>query len=96
MLRQAGLDAPGALRHIMVRGIDRKKYYLTIRVVTILLDRFCGILSDSKTACLLNLSGGKILEARSRYLAFVKKGGAEFGTKVCDPGSGLGIRMLTQ
>jgi hypothetical protein len=25
MLRQAGLDAPGALRHIMVRGIDRKK-----------------------------------------------------------------------
>ena len=74
MLRKACIDAPGALHHIIVRRIDRRKIFFDNTDRDDFLDRLGGILLDSKTACLLNLFGGKIAEARRGYLEFVKKG----------------------
>jgi hypothetical protein len=33
MLPQAGLDVPGALHHIMIRGIDKTKFYSWMDIV---------------------------------------------------------------
>ena len=74
MPRQARIDASGALHHIIVKGIDRRKIFFDDSDRDDFLDRLSSILSDSKTACLLNLFGGKIAEARRGYLEFVKKG----------------------
>ena len=43
--------APGALRHIIVRGINRSKIFFDDADRDAFLDRLGGILSDSKTAC---------------------------------------------
>ena len=51
MPRKARIDAPGALHHIIVRGIDRRKIFFDDFDRDDFLDRLGGILSDSKTAC---------------------------------------------
>ena len=51
MPRKARINALGALHHIIVRGIDRRKIFLMIPTVMVFFDRLGGILSDSKTAC---------------------------------------------
>jgi REP element-mobilizing transposase RayT len=51
MPRKARIDAPGALHHIIVRGINRRKIFFDDADRDGFLDRLGGILSDSKTAC---------------------------------------------
>jgi putative transposase len=51
MPRKARLDAPGALHHIIVRGIDRRKIFFDDADRDDFLDRLGDILVDSKTAC---------------------------------------------
>jgi REP element-mobilizing transposase RayT len=51
MPRKARIDAPGALQHIIVRGIDRRKIFFDNPDRNDFLDRLGGILSDSKTPC---------------------------------------------
>lgn len=51
MPRKARIDAPGALHHIIVRGIDRRKIFFDDSDRDDFLDRLGGILSGSKTAC---------------------------------------------
>ena len=51
MPRQVGIDAPGALHHIIVKGINRRKIFFDDSDRDDFLDRLGGILSDSKTDC---------------------------------------------
>jgi REP element-mobilizing transposase RayT len=51
MPRKARIDAPGALHHIIVRGINRRKIFFDDSDRDDFLDRLGAILSDSKTAC---------------------------------------------
>ena len=77
MPRKARIDAPGALQHIIVRGINRRKIFFDHSDRDDFLDRLGGILLTSKTPYvdyILNLFGGKIPQARRFYLEFVKKG----------------------
>jgi hypothetical protein len=52
MPRQARIDAPGALHHIIVRGIERKKIFKDDADRDKFLERLGGILADTKTTCL--------------------------------------------
>ena len=52
MPRKARIDAPGALHHIIVRGINRRELFLEDQDRNDFLDRLGSILSDSKTLCL--------------------------------------------
>ncbi len=51
MPRKARIDAPGALHHIIVRGINRRKIFFDDPDRDDFLDRLGGILSDSQTPC---------------------------------------------
>ena len=51
MPRKARIDAPGALHHIIVRGINRRKIFFDDKDRVDFLNRLGGILSDSKTPC---------------------------------------------
>lgn len=51
MPRKARIDAPGALHHIIVRGIDRTDIFIDDADRDNFLYRLGGILSDSKTRC---------------------------------------------
>jgi REP element-mobilizing transposase RayT len=51
MPRQARIDAPGALHHIIVRGIERKKIFKDDVDRDKFLERLGGILADTKTTC---------------------------------------------
>ncbi len=51
MPRMARIDTPGALHHIIVRGINRKKIFFDDPDRDDFLDRLDGILVDSKTSC---------------------------------------------
>jgi len=51
MPRKARIDAPGALHHIIVRGIDRRSIFIDDADRDDFLDRLGGRLSDSKTPC---------------------------------------------
>jgi len=51
MPRKARIDAPGALHHIIVRGINRRKIFFDDADRDDFLDRLGSILVDSKTAC---------------------------------------------
>jgi putative transposase len=51
MPRKARIDAPGALHHIIVRGINRRKIFFDDSDRDDFFDRLGGILSDSETAC---------------------------------------------
>ena len=51
MPRQARLDAPGVLHHIMIRGIERRKIFLDIWDREDFLDRLSSLLPETQTAC---------------------------------------------
>jgi len=51
MPRKARLDAPGALHHIIVRRIDRRKIFRDDSDRGNFLNRLGGILRDSQTRC---------------------------------------------
>jgi REP element-mobilizing transposase RayT len=51
MPRKARIDAPGALHHIIVRGINRRRIFFDDTDRDAFLDRLADILSDSKTPC---------------------------------------------
>jgi hypothetical protein len=58
MPRQAGIDVPGALHHIITKGVGRKKI-------------FNVMVTYFKTD--INLFGKQLSIARRRYWAFVQK-----------------------
>lgn len=51
MPRKARLDAPGALNHVVVRGIERRKIFRDDSDRDDLLERLSAILGESRTAC---------------------------------------------
>ena len=51
MPRQARIDAPGALHHVMIRGIEKTAVFRDDKDRTSFLDRLGGILVDSSTPC---------------------------------------------
>jgi len=51
MSRKARIDAPGALHHIIFRGIERRKIFRDNKDRDNFLDRLGNVLSDSKTPC---------------------------------------------
>ncbi len=51
MPRKARLDAPGALHHIIFRGIERKAIFRDTRDYETFLERFGAVLDDTRTSC---------------------------------------------
>jgi REP element-mobilizing transposase RayT len=51
MPRQARIDAPGALHHVIARGIERRKIFKDNIDRNAFLERLGNILSDTKTSC---------------------------------------------
>ncbi len=51
MPRRSRIDAPGALHHIIARGIDRKRIFKDDADRDNFLDRLGNILSETQTAC---------------------------------------------
>ena len=51
MPRKARIDAPGALQHIIIRGIERKAIFKDDSDRENFLDRLSAIVSESKTGC---------------------------------------------
>jgi len=51
MPRQARIDVPGALHHIIIRGIERRKIFRDDQDRLDFIDRLADILPDAKTSC---------------------------------------------
>ena len=51
MSRKSRIDAPGALQHITVRGIERRKIFLDDTDRNNFIDRVGGIVTDTNTTC---------------------------------------------
>lgn len=51
MPRLARVDAPGVLHHVMIRGIERRKMFLTNGDREDFLERLARLLPETKTAC---------------------------------------------
>jgi len=51
MARKSRIDAPGALHHIIVRGIERRSIFIDTQDYQNFLERLGNILTDSSTAC---------------------------------------------
>ena len=51
MLRQARLDAPGVLHLVMIRGIERRKIFISDRDWEDFLERLSKLLPVTETAC---------------------------------------------
>ncbi len=51
MPRQARLDTPGALQHVMARGIERRKIFWDDKDRVSFLERLALILEDTQTQC---------------------------------------------
>jgi REP element-mobilizing transposase RayT len=51
MPRQARLDAPGVLQHVMARGIERRKIFWDDKDRTSFLERLAVILEETQTQC---------------------------------------------
>ncbi len=51
MPRKSRIDAPGALHHIIVRGIERRKIFIDDTDRNNFLDRIGGIITETKTGC---------------------------------------------
>ena len=51
MPRRSRIDAPGALQHIIARGIDRKRIFSDDADRDNFIDRLGNILSETQTAC---------------------------------------------
>ena len=52
MPRQARIDAPGALHHVMVRGIERRRIFLDNQDRDNFIARLGDIVTETKTMCL--------------------------------------------
>ena len=53
MPRQARIDAPGALHHVIIRGIERKAIFKDAKDYRNFLDRLGLILTETETPCLI-------------------------------------------
>jgi hypothetical protein len=78
MPRQARIDAPGALHHVIVRGIARRRVFADHADRDFFIERLGLVLSETKTQCLawaiiLRLFGNKPSIARRRYREFVEQ-----------------------
>src|SRR4030042_3621695 len=51
MPRKARIDAPGALHHIIIRGIERRKIFLCDADRDFFLERFGRIIKETHTSC---------------------------------------------
>ena len=51
MPRQARLDAPGVLHHVIIRGIERRDIFKDNKDRDNLLSRLCTLLPGAKTSC---------------------------------------------
>ncbi len=51
MPRKSRIDAPGALHHIIARGINRQKIFIDDRDRQNFLDRLSNLLVETKTSC---------------------------------------------
>jgi len=51
MPRKSRIDAPGAMHHIIVRGIDRQKIFRTYEDRNNFIKRLGTILKETKTDC---------------------------------------------
>ena len=51
MPRQGRIDAPGALHHIMVRGIERRKIFKDNKDKDNFVERLGDIIKDTSTSC---------------------------------------------
>ncbi len=51
MPRKSRIDAPGALHHIIVRGIERRKVFADDMDRNNFVDRLSAIVTDTNTAC---------------------------------------------
>jgi REP element-mobilizing transposase RayT len=51
MPRKSRIDAPGALHHIIARGIERRKIFQDDHDRNNFLDRLGGILTETQTRC---------------------------------------------
>ena len=51
MPRQARLDAPGALQHVLARGIERRKIFWDDEDRAGFLERLAMILEETQTQC---------------------------------------------
>ena len=51
MPRKSRIDAPGALHHVMVRGIDRKEIFTDQKDYSVFLDRLGDLLIETRTSC---------------------------------------------
>jgi len=51
MPRKARIDAPGALHHVMVRGIDRRDIFSDQKDYTDFMDRLGDLLIETRTSC---------------------------------------------
>jgi REP-associated tyrosine transposase len=51
MPRQARLDAPGVLQHVMARGIERRKIFWDDKDRSSFLERFAILLEETQTQC---------------------------------------------
>ena len=51
MPRKARIDAPGALQHIIIRGIERKAIFKNDADRQDFIDRLDNLLQDTQTAC---------------------------------------------
>jgi REP element-mobilizing transposase RayT len=51
MPRKARIDAPGALQHIIIRGIERKEIHRDAKDKNVFLKRFGKVILESSTAC---------------------------------------------
>jgi len=51
MPRFARLDAPGAIHHVMIRGIERRSIFRDNKDRDDMIDRLADLLPATKTAC---------------------------------------------
>ena len=51
MPRKARIDAPGALQHIIIRGIERRKIFNDDTDRENFIDRLDDIVTDTKSVC---------------------------------------------
>ena len=51
MPRKARIDAPGALHHVMVRGIDRRDIFSDQKDYSDFMDRLGDLLIETRTSC---------------------------------------------
>ncbi len=51
MLRKARIDAPGALHHIIIRGIERRRIFSNDQDRDNFIERLADIVTETKTLC---------------------------------------------